>query len=188
MKWFIFKLVAVFGALLAAPMFINGPDGKPIMSPDDWIPDRALERLVEFAGGLFDKAERAGELSPGGTAPGQQVYSWKDANGTVHYSDAPSEGAETVAIPDNSLEIPAKRFIQAGTSPALERRQGGAGGAVLLNDRDRRGGGTAAANVNSAELEAFVGGDYSKAGAVLKNMPAILEQAKQARALDPATR
>ena len=169
-------------------MFINGPDGKPIMSPDDWIPDQALARLVEFASGVFDQAERAGASVQGGAAPGQQVYSWKDASGTVHYSDAPFEGAETVAIPDNSLEIPAKRFIQAGTSPAMELRQGGSGTAVLLNDRDRRGSGTAGAAVNSAELEAFVGGDYSKAGAVLKNMPAILEQAKQARALDPATR
>ncbi|NNC54104.1 MAG: hypothetical protein HKO07_00125, partial [Pseudomonadales bacterium] len=74
MKWFIFKLVAVFSALLAAPMFIKGPDGQPIMSPSDWVPDNAWEKLVDLASGVVDGVERSvesvGAAGTGSPPPG----------------------------------------------------------------------------------------------------------------------
>lgn len=193
MKWFALKLLGLMVVLLVAPMFITGPDGRPIMSLDDWIPrdlfataGEAGQRAVELAAELGSSAQ--------GHPDGEQVYMWRDANGTRHYSDTPVEGAQTVKLLDNTLEIPAQRFIQDGTRPVHEASAGKSGRAILLQDRDSRSdaarsaGSSQRAGLESTELEAFVGGDYSKAGEVLKNLPALVEQAKQARTLPPEAR
>lgn len=185
MKWFTFKLVAVLAVLLAAPLFIPGPDGKPIMTLDDWIP----RDLVNSAG---KAAELAGSLADGGLATGgdsNQVYSWRDANGTLHFSDTPQAGSAPVEIPDNTLEIPADRFIQHGTRPVEEPAGRKSGQAFLIREGGgARGKAAAGAGVDTRALEALVGGDYSKAGEVLQNLPEIVEQAKQARAMPPEAR
>ncbi|NNC54201.1 MAG: DUF4124 domain-containing protein [Pseudomonadales bacterium] len=194
MKWFAFKLIAVMGALLAAPMFIVGPDGEPLMSVQDWIPHDLLQtagdasqRAAALAGDLASETGRGADV-------GEQVYSWRDANGTLHFSDRPAEGAEAIDVTRNTLEIPAQRFVQDGTRPVAKGGTGSGGGrATLLRDRDNRQTGIASASgsqpaVDSAALESLIGGDFSKAGDVLKSLPAILEQAKKARELPPEAR
>lgn len=56
-----------------APMYIKGPDGKPLMSLDDWIPKDAIA--------LIDKASDIAEdtsLQSGGASGKRVYYKWKD--------------------------------------------------------------------------------------------------------------
>lgn len=187
MKWFAFKLIALLCVLLAAPMFIKGPDGLPIMSLDDWIP-RDLFNTVGDAGRRA--AGLAGDIAGEAVAQdGERVYSWRDANGTLHFSDTPVQGASEVAVPDNTLEIPAERFVQDGTRPLRETSGRKSGQAILLRERGgRSGSGEQRGPMDTSDLEALVQGDYSKTDDVLKKLPAILEQAKQARAMPAEAR
>ncbi|MBT8139272.1 MAG: DUF4124 domain-containing protein [Gammaproteobacteria bacterium] len=195
MKWFTFKWLAVLGALLVAPMLIKGPDGKPIMSISDWIPND----LLESAGDAGQRATAlASELAGKGTDAVRanaeaQVYSWRDANGTLHFSDRPVDGAKAIDVTGNTLEIPADRFVQDGTRPVSKDNGRTGGRATLLRERDNVSGSLASASgaqpaVDNAGLEALIGGDFSKAGDVLKSLPALLEQAKKAREMPPEAR
>jgi len=68
-----FILVSLVGALVA-PMVLKGPDGKPYMSLNDWIPHKA----VAFMADTKDSAQSAIEGS------GQQIfYKWQDKDGST---------------------------------------------------------------------------------------------------------
>lgn len=73
---FTHKLVLFgLGGALVAPMFIKGPDGKPLMSIDDWIPKDAVA-LVDKVSDLKDGAPTVESKSGK-----QKFYKWKDENG-----------------------------------------------------------------------------------------------------------
>lgn len=108
MKKLIFVVLA---AAIIAPMFIKGPDGEPIMSLSDWIPEKP----------------DVSAIAPGSSEP-QQFYRYQDADGNWQYTDRPPEGVqvETVAVDTNvnrmdSVEIKPRETKEASrpTAPGV---------------------------------------------------------------------
>ncbi|GLQ33566.1 DUF4124 domain-containing protein [Litoribrevibacter albus] len=99
MKIFIkLMLLAVVGAVVA-PMFLKGPDGKPIMDVTDFAPSASSESAYVSA------SETSSKLTT--------VYKWKDENGQWHFSDNQAQGSnhETLKYNPNanviqSLQMP----------------------------------------------------------------------------------
>ncbi|MDG1937944.1 MAG: DUF4124 domain-containing protein [Pseudomonadales bacterium] len=188
-------LLLLLGLGIVAPMFILGPDGEPIMSLDDWIPHTLISRSQEVINGLEDLTDRADDLpsdiglairsadysSKDELSTGTAVFTWRDENGVLHYSDTPIEGATVAVIADDALAIPATRFMQSGLSPAesTPSARNTDSRAVLLEERDYSNDSNSDANFE--DIEALANGDFSKLGSVLKNLPQWVEQAKQAR-------
>ena len=80
-----FSILAALGAAAAAPMFIKGPNGEPLMSFDDWVPQDAIA-LVDKVSDLTVKT-KAGDGAA--SSSGKQIfYKWKDEHGVwqmTHY-------------------------------------------------------------------------------------------------------
>jgi len=84
MKVMIFLLVAAFAGLF----FINGPDGSPLLTLDDFKPD-------------------VPEIDTGSQTT--EVYKWQDENGVWQYSNQPrdAELGETIELDGNINTMPA---------------------------------------------------------------------------------
>lgn len=89
----------MFG-VLAIPLFIMGPDGKPMMTKDDWMPDlSAVQKVISTAKnvahngnlasveGIQAIGESVGETAA--PAKAQKIYKWKDAKGVWQFSNSP---------------------------------------------------------------------------------------------------
>lgn len=198
MKLLTFKLILILLIALAAPMIIPGPDGEPIMTIDDWIPRDLINSVgsgIDSAGSvLSDAVDATGEAVDG--SGGNQIYTWRDAQGVLHYSDTPVENAQALELDDNTLEIPAKNFVEHGMVQDNKKKRKKAR-SILLEDGRFSGQGLSASgsssqSANSAvdlgDIEALASGDLSIAAEVLQNLPELLEQVKQARQTDPETR
>ena len=194
MKLLGFKLILLLLVLgVGVPMIMPRPDGKPIMTVDDWIPHDTIAWFKRSFSGLSDLVEDGQEgvagLQPGATGAGTEIYTWRDDNGVLHYSDTPVDGAGTVLVPDNGLAIPAERFVQSGLAPAeSDNEQAQYGGAILLEERafpdgkqSKSGAKGKSAGASLADIEALANGDFSNAGDVIRDLPALMEQLKQAR-------
>jgi hypothetical protein len=157
MKAIVFKAVLLLAIVLALPMLIPGPDGKPIMSPKDWLPTDLMASVRRTGSALGDIAEGGGSNT---------VYSWVDEHGVQHYSDAPTnaavENAKQLPLPDSANLIPPPETT--AFSDAVKARRTGSANSPQLRD-----------------LEALSSGDYSKAPELIKNLPELLEQAQKAR-------
>lgn len=85
MKFSHFSILAALGAAATAPMFIKGPNGKPLMSLDDWVPKDAIA-LVDKVSDLTAESKTTDGAA---SASGKQIfYKWKDENGVwqmTHY-------------------------------------------------------------------------------------------------------
>ena len=201
MKILSIKLLLLLIALgVIAPMFIRGPDGEPIMSVDDWIPqsmmtwtDGLMEGLDSWTSKLLSEAPLTDSLPQTVVGAGAEIYTWRDSQGVLHFSDTPVEDAEVTLVPHDGLAIPADKFIQDGLAPAKAALNAAGSRAFLLEeqsfphrksafkDNDKKTG-AASADVSSlADIEAVANGDMSKLGAVLKDLPQLVEQAKRAR-------
>ena len=136
---------------------------------------------------------------------GTAIYTWRDSKGVLHFSDTPVDEAGVMHIPDNGLAIPADKFIQSGLAPVEPSAAEARGRAFLLKepsfsgrnssgidsdmdsgmdsglDSRSKGNAKSAKQANLADIEALANGDLSKLGTVLKELPQLLEQAKQAR-------
>lgn len=199
-------LLLLIGLAVIAPMFIRGPNGEPIMSLDDWVPHSLIrwsEDVIDGLGGWVDALPREAPLinaSPTAvTGAGAEIYTWRDNQGVLHFSDSPVEGAEVTLVPHDGLAIPADKFIQDGLSPVEPASSTTGPQAFLLeeqafsnrnsafNNKDKKKGEVSSEDAISAEsttfadIEAVANGDMSKLGAVLKDLPQLVEQAKQAR-------
>lgn len=208
MKMLGFKILfLLLISCVALPLFMKGPDGQPIMTLDDWIPHNAIAWVKQVIGGASDMIDNASEMagdSPLGNGPagttgaGAEIYTWRDENGVLHYSDTPhaAVGAEEIVpivVPDDGLAIPANRFVQSGLAPPeLQSTRNKSGGAVLLEERTfpsaRSSGSKSGKNSDGSttgasleDLDAITQGDFSNAGAVIKDLPQLLEQLKTAR-------
>ncbi len=109
MRLFVKCLIVVLIVALGAPFFLRGPDGEPLMRPDE-VADKARlqwQRLwSDGARSVRDVAERAGFE----TADPVIVYRWRDAQGQWHYTDAENApaGSEAVVLdPDSNTYRPA---------------------------------------------------------------------------------
>lgn len=197
MKLFTFKLVVVLLIALLAPMIIPGPDGKPIMSIDDWIPRDLLSsigRSLDSARTMFSGAmENASDVQE--AVSGDSIYRWRDAQGVLHYSDTPVADAETVELIDNTLEIPAKNFVEHGMVQGENNNENTKARSVLLKETPFAASDSISIRSKSrtppadlSDIEALVNGDFSNSADVLQNLPELLEQAKQARQTEPESR
>ncbi len=100
------KIILLLLALcLVAPMIIPGPDGKPVMSLDDWKVDTAeLSNISNKAKNLAGSAsamledtaniDLGSDSSNGGTS-GNVLHKWQDSEGNWHFSDKAPEGTNT---------------------------------------------------------------------------------------------
>ncbi|WP_444916399.1 DUF4124 domain-containing protein [Microbulbifer sp. JMSA003] len=110
------KYFPMLGALLLVgvvlPMILPGPDGKPIMSPSDWLPqkpdisairetgERAMQSVRETTQESVSKIEElaaSSELVSQGDSDKQtsEVFTWKDKDGNWHFSDTVPEGLDS---------------------------------------------------------------------------------------------
>ncbi len=106
MKLFIKLMVLVLIAALAAPFFIKGPDGRPLMEASDFRGSLAdARRSVERQWRSI--TSRFGRGSGGNTAT---VYRWRDADGNWVYSDQPNPAGNseqvTVRTDVNVMDLP----------------------------------------------------------------------------------
>ncbi len=193
MKMLGFKLIMLLLVMgVAMPMLVPGPDGKPIMSLDDWIPHDLLRSLGQLGDDVVDVVESGKDAANTQiTGAGAEIYSWRDERGVIHYSDTPIEGAEPIVVPHDGLAIPADRFVQSGLAPAADEQPSQRPKSTLLRERDPldpgAGSESAPAKPGLEQLQALGEGDFSNAAAVLENLPELLEQARAARE-QPATR
>jgi hypothetical protein len=199
MKILSIKLLFLLIALgVIAPMFIRGPDGEPIMTVDDWVPHSVIawsENVINGLGGWVDGlSSEASLIDPSPSAvigAGAEIYTWRDKQGVLHFSDTAIEGAEVTLVPHDGLAIPADKFMQDGLSPAESASSKARPRTFLLEEQafsnrnsafnDRQKGAASTGGSSLADIEAVANGDMSKLGAVLKDLPQLVEQAKQAR-------
>ncbi len=123
---------------LALPMFLKGPDGKPIMALSDWVPDvdqqvldmdklgSSLEQLTSGAGGEspFTAPQTADEPSTKVVAAksgsGSRMYKWQDEKGRWHFSsEKPPQhiqaAEEELPEMENLMEAPVKAEENSST-------------------------------------------------------------------------
>jgi hypothetical protein len=100
MKWKLFKLfspILIIG--FVAPMITPGPDGEPLMTWRDWVPDKSsLVKLLSYLESTVDVIDPKGGLSSSVELfEEQQIYQWQDEQGLWHFTDN-SESAAAHAI------------------------------------------------------------------------------------------
>ena len=185
-------LLFLMGLAVIAPLFVHDPDGKPIMSLDDWLPhtlihrsENLLDDLGRLSNDLLSEAPLADALPQTIAGPGSAIYTWRDTNGVLHFSDTSVDGAALTYIPDDGLAIPADKFIQSGLSPTETTVNNSAGHAFLLEEpifpAHSRSNDKSINTASLADIEAVANGDLSKLGGVLRDLPQLIEQAKLAR-------
>ena len=90
----------LIGLLIIAcilPLFIKGPDGKPIMTLDDW----KLEVPTSLSGLADDAMQELGPEVGQEVKEPATVYKWQDEKGQWHFSNQPPdvpEGAEEMEL------------------------------------------------------------------------------------------
>jgi hypothetical protein len=100
MGLFIKLLLLLVIMALAAPFVLKGPDGQPLMTLDDIGKPDSLSGLADSIGQqvsnpFADEAHKATSSKE----QKSQVYSWRDEQGNVHYSNiAPKESASVKTI------------------------------------------------------------------------------------------
>jgi hypothetical protein len=114
MKLFIKLILFVVVAAVAAPFFITGPAGKPMLmlnrikAPDAHLPDfkKAVDSVKESLSDEGD--EQSGRR--------MEVFRWKDEKGVWHYSDTKEQGrpAQIVTLNPNTSVV----HLEPGKSAA----------------------------------------------------------------------
>lgn len=101
MKLFIKLMLFIIVAAVAAPFFIKGPDGRPLMTFDRLhTPSVKLPDLGKAADAVKATLNTAGEERAKVIA----VYKWQDAHGVWHFADNAEEGrrAQQVSVNPNA--------------------------------------------------------------------------------------
>jgi hypothetical protein len=106
MKWKMIKLLLPLIMLVfVVPMIMPGPNGKPVMSFKDWLPNSAsVERVRTSLLSWWHRISNVVEQNTGlDVAPEPaQFFKWQDANGTWHFTnraDMASKDAQRQALP-----------------------------------------------------------------------------------------
>ena len=125
-------IMALLVLALGLPLWLRGPDGRPIMTPADWLESPAwLEGLIagarEFAESPVETTPAIGAEKPGGNGGEASAanagtgfyYRWQDATGLWHFSDEPpparADELQPLALPD-----PANRLSPPAAAEAVE--------------------------------------------------------------------
>ncbi len=103
------------GALVAAPFYIPGPNGKPLATLDDILPDaNTFSSLLSQGKQITKKLET---YIPGDTNASQQktVNGWQDANGVWHFSD--TKPADDPNVKTRKIHIDTSRITPLPDMP-----------------------------------------------------------------------
>ncbi|GAA3944291.1 DUF4124 domain-containing protein [Litoribacillus peritrichatus] len=177
-------MLALVGAIVA-PMFIKGPDGRPMMSWQD----------------LFSSSPESAYVRPSqGASQLTTVYKWKDENGQWHFSDSQVEGDahETLKYNPkaNIIQSLAKKeepqdYQVVAAAPGMNRHL--AANVMTNKPRDEEEELASASEETIVQrLRAMGGGgnqNGTSSGGVglttipLSEVPKLIEQAKQVQAL-----
>lgn len=107
--------VLVVGAVVA-PLFIKGPDGKPLMQISDLLPAEALPNSMTQPQGIAPSVPASSQAAP---QSGGAIYRWQDEHGQWHYSDkAPAHvRSESVTLqPVNTIPAAKPRSAPEGNT------------------------------------------------------------------------
>ena len=108
----LFLALLVLG--LGLPMYMKGPDGKPMMTLDDWLPSGVSMDSVKGA------VDDAGSLIPdGGGDVERKLYKWQDKKGVWHYSDRPQLGVNNA----QAIDVPKANVVEPIRRPAQQPQQ-----------------------------------------------------------------
>jgi hypothetical protein len=124
MKWKLFKLffpIILIG--FVAPMITPGPDGQPLMTWRDWVPDKSsLVKLLSFLEGAVEVIDPEGSLSSSVDFIGEKkIYQWQDEQGHWYFTDN-FESAAAHAISKPLPEV--KNFMVPLSLPETEVEAG----------------------------------------------------------------
>jgi hypothetical protein len=163
MRWYTKLTLLLLLAALALPFWLRTPDGRPVMTVDDWLETpSALESVVDEAGDAL-RSLSGGEAGPtkeedDGSASGG-YYSWQDDAGVWHFSDQPPERLAE-SLQREPLPEPINRM---GAPPVMQEPvELGAGGG------------------NSTELDSSIGVPLP-AGVSREAIETLLEEAHERR-------
>ncbi len=122
----LFSLVA----MIALPMFMVKPDGQPMMSIDDWLPDtKAIKNSVSNAANkLNDVTSDMPTLEAPKLTRSGKMYSWRDDRGVMHFSEEPPPAtAQQVKVRDLPKEVNMMQALKPRprSKPASEGGQQG---------------------------------------------------------------
>jgi len=138
MGLFIKILLLLLVAALVAPFVLKGPDGQPLMTLDEIQKPEVLSNLKESISEVsmpFQGGEK--EQPPTLKAAKRKLYSWKDEQGNVHYSNvAPTDSASIKTIHvDPNINVIKMDKPEEGQSAALpvqeEQGQPGTGPSMI---------------------------------------------------------
>ena len=125
MKWKMLRLflpLLVLGFLL--PLVLPGPDGKPIMSLSDWVPDSsALGPVAVVVDRLRSKLPRIMSEGPEVIAEPEVLYKWRDERGVWHFTNDPAlapQGVTAQAMPAIGNAMPAPQIPDAQETASAE--------------------------------------------------------------------
>ncbi|WP_339669060.1 hypothetical protein [Dasania marina] len=80
------------------PMIMPGQNGKPIMSPRDWLPDeKTLEKITESVSKVANTSSEIAGGRPVFQSTKKQLYKWQDKEGNWQFTDNYNQ------IPDYAL-------------------------------------------------------------------------------------
>ena len=108
----------MLGMGVGLPMIMPGPDGKPMMSWQDWLPDSAkFNQLASKTKRMLSSANDLMEDNTGidmGAGRGK-LYKWQDQHGNWHFSDkasdkiaAANQMVESLPQVRNTMQAPPK--------------------------------------------------------------------------------
>jgi hypothetical protein len=127
-----FTIAFMIVLIIGMPMLLKGPDGRPIMSLDDWVPDipdvSIPQPSLESVDSLTSMIERESDdetsvAEPEPVVPavvGNKMYKWQDKNGRWHFSSEKPTDQQQVSVeklPDveNVMEAPVTQDKKSST-------------------------------------------------------------------------
>ncbi|MGH1470429.1 MAG: DUF4124 domain-containing protein [Cellvibrionaceae bacterium] len=122
MKLFIKFIIFILVLGLAGPFIMKGPDGRPLMTLDEIIPDfssmkRKATGMINDVNNTVGDLSGDGELSDFGKT---QVYRWKDENGHWQFSDTPPPASQAA---EKLLINPDVNIVQATELPKEQKEE-----------------------------------------------------------------
>ncbi len=137
-KLMMFSLVG----MVAAPMFIIKPDGKPMMTASDWMPSKStINKVVSKFDSVVNSAtngevaisqdsEQLGQdVIPEFAPPGSgKIYSWKDAKGVMHFSEQPPPSdIKTARVRNQTTNVNVIKSVKVPKAEDNSAQYGGGG-------------------------------------------------------------
>ena len=120
------KYVRIFLPLLIigfiAPMLMPGPDGKPIMTIKDWLPDSStLSNIQKKIIATVNKTSEVVDAAPIIVTPKKQMYKWQDKKGGWHFTDNIHQVPEYALAQLEKQTVP--KVVNTMAAPVVEEEE-----------------------------------------------------------------